>query len=68
MQGARNALITVSFLQASRRMIRSRRIPPAPHASFAPRFRQMKLQSSIDALFALVFAICVLLALLLLAG
>jgi hypothetical protein len=33
-----------------------------------PASAQMKLQSSIDALFALVFAICVLLALLLLAG
>jgi hypothetical protein len=68
MQATPKALITVSFLQASRRMIRSRRIPPALHASFARLFLQMKVQSSIDALFALVFAICVLLALLLLAG
>lgn len=56
-QGTRKALIRDSFLQASRRMIRSRRIPPP-----------MKIQSSIDAFFAFVFAICVLVALLLLAG
>jgi hypothetical protein len=49
-------------------MIRSRRTPPAPHASFARRYRKMKVQSSLDAFFALIFAICVLLALLLLAG